>query len=288
MKRRLLTLHMSCALLAIALLAPRAHALEFAPDGAVLPIESGPGLAASSRIAAAASHTSSAHRIRAHHRRLLHRHVHHRVRAAAGLQAGRGTSPAHPESQHHPDRRAAVPQVTRSHRPTHEGRYGARGAATLQPSQTLLAASSRSLRALEHDSFGNFAGDRAAGRGPPRAGPDTNLRRRSRPTSAGPSLLSPTPAPDSPLPPPPPAGLLAAPLRPHAASRPAVIRRPEGSCAPGVRALHPPVSDRIASASRPGRVPRFTHPGPPTCVSPVVRVEGAAACSIMPSDGGLT
>src|SRR5437868_3885179 len=103
MKLRLLAASLLAALLALGL-APRAHALAFAPD-AVLPIESGPQLAALARVSAAANHTSSARRPRAHRR---HRHkLRHHVRASAsGLQAGRGGSHMHPDSPRRPERRA--------------------------------------------------------------------------------------------------------------------------------------------------------------------------------------
>jgi hypothetical protein len=260
MKSRLLIAIVALTVLSAPVAARRASALAFAPDGSMAPIELCSSLAPASRIAAAASHTGSVERPRHHHR---HHAAVRRAHATAHLQSSRGPSPSHPGPAHRSERRAALPHVTRDHRPPQHGRSGARSLSANPETAPVVTISVRGLRALEHDSFGNFAGDRGAGRGPPRASPLESSSRVFRSADAAGAFD----------PPPPPA------LSFPTTSTP--LRR------------HPGLSGASSHARGPLRpaasltVGCFTT-GSPSCASPADRVEGATAGLPPPSVGGLT
>lgn len=197
MMRRLLIAIAAVAVLCAPGFVRRADAFAFAPDGSLPPIELSPALTPAARTTAAASHTGSVHRVRAHHHR--HHHARHVAQASAGLQASRGSSPSRPGPAHRSERRAALPHVTRDHRPSPQGRSNGRSLGATSEAGFVFSVSIRGLRALEHDCFGNFAGDRGAGRGPPRASPFESSFRVSRPASAGVDSDLPTPPAPHPL-----------------------------------------------------------------------------------------
>jgi hypothetical protein len=265
------------ALAALCGMSARAHALAFAPEAPSLPFELSSTLP---RTSAAASHTGSAHRVRPHHRR--HRHAaHHRLHSVDHLQATHGSLPSHPGAPHRGERRAALPQVARHHRPSPQGRHGNRAFSSAPGAPIAVLNATSGLEALEHDSFGNFAGDRGAGRGPPRASPLDDLPRVFCPAAAfagGASLLRFAPASDlrhSEF----PTRTVPRAFSAWAAGRPC-LAHPEGT--PG---LEPASRDRAARVA-PLQSAYLT--GSPSSVSPAVRVEGSTAGSHPPSVGGLT
>jgi len=261
MKSRLLIAIVALTVLSAPVAARRASALAFAPDGSAPPIELYTSLAPASRTAAAASHTGSVQRPRHHHR---HHAAVRRAHATAHLQSSRGTSPSHPGPPHRSERRAALPHVTRDHRPPQHGRSGARSLSANPETAPVVTLSVRGLRALEHDSFGNFAGDRGAGRGPPRASPleSSSSRVFRSADAAGAFDLSPPPALSLP-------------------TRPTPLRR-----LPGLSGASSHARGRHPAAAAPTVCWFIT--GSPSCASPADRVEGATAGLPPPSVGGLT
>jgi hypothetical protein len=127
-------------------------------------------MGASRLTAALAMHTHSAkHEKAKHHLRhhLRRRHEELSRHRTAALPA----APVRPETPQHSERRAMLPQVTRSQRHGADSRAGTRGFAAVMPSTIVSSTNMHGVGALERPNPGECGGLLASGRGPPRAPP---------------------------------------------------------------------------------------------------------------------